>query len=56
MTLASRVMMSPRMEEAVAELEELIRGRYPEATFDVGQVVPVRTPERNAAIESGVGQ
>ncbi len=37
MTFASRVMMSPRMEEAVAELKELIRGRYPEATFHIGQ-------------------
>ena len=27
----------PRIRAAVAELEELIRRRYPEATFDVGQ-------------------
>jgi hypothetical protein len=37
MTFASRVTMSTRMEEAVAELKELIRGRYPEAIFDIGQ-------------------
>lgn len=36
MTLAARVSMSPRMEEAVTELIALIRGRFPEATFAIG--------------------
>jgi hypothetical protein len=37
MTLTSHVTMSRRMVEAVAELKALIRGRYPEATFEIRQ-------------------
>jgi hypothetical protein len=91
MTHERDLLSSPRMQAAIEELQELIRGRYPEATFDVGygedpegvyltatvdvedrdevidvfidrlvdfhvdeelplHVLPVRPPERNAAI------
>ena len=90
--IAEQPITDPRVLAAVNELEELVRARYPEATFSVGrgqddpeaiyvyatvdladtepvvdlvierelallldeglavQVIPLRTPERNAAI------
>ncbi len=42
MTLASRVTTSPRMKKALDELMALIRGRYPDVTFEVG---PGEDPE-----------
>jgi hypothetical protein len=91
MTQERDLLGRPRMQAAIAELQDLIRGRYPEARFDVGygedpegvyltatvdvedrdevvdvfierlvdlhvaeglplHVLPVRPPERNAAI------
>ena len=37
MTPEQRIPITPRMEEALSELKGLIRGRYPEATFEVGE-------------------
>jgi hypothetical protein len=37
MTDTAKFMITPRIEEALAELKEIIRRRYPEATFDVGE-------------------
>jgi hypothetical protein len=36
MTVSQQVPVSQRLEEAIAELQERIAGRYPEATFSVG--------------------
>ena len=35
MTIESQIALSPRMEDALAELQALIASRYPDATFSV---------------------
>jgi hypothetical protein len=37
MTPETRIPVTPRLEEALAKLKELIAGRYRQATFEVGE-------------------